>query len=127
MKELLWFLLASGLVIGLAYFASHWLATWQTTQTRGRRLRVIEGVPLGRDRSLLLVAVGREVLVLGSSSHGVTLVHRITDPEAVAELLAQQAPPPESHPAMAAVEASIRSSLERMRTLMAKMGGRSDG
>jgi flagellar biogenesis protein FliO len=122
---LLTFLLASLAVIGLTYYASRLLGNWQATQSRGRRLRVLEGVPIGKDRHLLLVAVGKEVLVVGASGGNVSLVHRVEDPAAAAEFLSQpEAPAP--GPALAALEGQVQANLDRIRTLLARTGGRSD-
>lgn len=126
---LLTFLVASMAVIGLTYYASRLLGNWQATQTRGRRLRVLEGVPIGKDRHLLLVAVGKEVLVVGASGSQVSLVHKVDDPEAAAEFLAQQAGPAAEQPmsaTLAAVEGQIQANLARMRTLLARSGGDRD-
>jgi flagellar biosynthetic protein FliO len=126
----LWvFLAMSALVIVLAYASLRFLGNWQMRQTKGRRLRVLEGVPIGRDRHLLLVAVGKEVLVLGSSPGGVNLVHRVADAEG-ATLLAEQESP--GMPGVAGrplsqggqmpttPEAAIRASLGKIRSLLKK-------
>ncbi|HYF93949.1 MAG TPA: flagellar biosynthetic protein FliO [Symbiobacteriaceae bacterium] len=126
---LLTFLFASLAVIGLTYYASRLLANWQAVQSRGRRLRVLEGVPIGKDRHLLLVAVGKEVLVVGASGGNVSLVHRIEDPAAAAELLAQQAAAPADQFApvsLAKVEEQIQANLGKMRSLLARRGGGPD-
>lgn len=122
---LLTFLLASIAVIGLTYYASRLLGNWQAMQTRGRRLRVLEGVPIGKDRHLLLVAVGKEVLVVGASGGNVSLVHRVDDPTAAAEFLAQQAGPAKD-PTLAVVEEQIQANLGRMRSLLNRTGGSHD-
>lgn len=128
--SLLTFLVASLAVIGLTYCASRMLGSWQAIQTRGRRMRVLEGIPIGKDRQLLLVAVGKEVLVVGASQSGVSLVHRVEDEAAAAEFLAAapQGPPatPAVHPALTTVEEGIRSNLDRMRSLLARGAGRPD-
>lgn len=121
---LLTFLLASIAVIGVTYLATRFLGKWQVTQTRGRRMRILEGVPIGKDRHLLLVTVGQEVLVLGSSTNGVTLVHRIEDPQAAADLMAQQPPEEGAAGVPATVEAAIRQNLDRMRSLLSRVGSR---
>jgi flagellar biogenesis protein FliO len=121
------FVVASLAVIALAAVASKYLANWQSIQTRGRRLRVLEGVPIGKDRTLLLVSVGNELLVLGSSSSGVSLVHKVEDQEAAAAMLAEPAMPPELEmPGGGALEVSVRTSLERMRGLMTRIRGGAD-
>jgi len=123
---LITFLVASIAVIALAYIASRFLGNWQALQTRGRKLRVLEGVAIGKDRNLVLVAVGKEILVLGSAPGGVNLVHKIDDPELVRELLTQPAPGPDLPRSMTDVEASIRASLAKMRSLVNKSGRRPD-
>ncbi|HYG60511.1 MAG TPA: flagellar biosynthetic protein FliO [Symbiobacteriaceae bacterium] len=125
---LLTFLLASLAVIGLTYFASRMLGNWHAIQTRSRRMRVLEGVPIGKDRHLLLVAVGKEVLVVGASQSGVNLVHRVEDQSAAAEFLASVPAGPQAAPLadMGAVEQGIRSNLERMRSLLNRSAGRND-
>lgn len=121
------FVVASLVVIALAAVASKYLANWQSIQTRGRRLRVLEGVPIGKDRTLLLVSVGKEVLVLGSSSSGVTLVHKVDDQEVAAAMLAEPAMPTDAEkPGVGALEGSVRISLERMRGLLTRVRGGAD-
>jgi flagellar biogenesis protein FliO len=120
------FLAASLLVIGLTYGASRMLGSWQAFQTRGRKLRVLEGVAVGKDRSLLLVAVGKEVMVVGASPGGIQMVHQVTDAETVAELLTGA--PVEGAPSSAAsrteiLEAAVRTQLEKMRGLLNRVGG----
>lgn len=116
--SLIYFLAASLLVIGLTYAASRTLGRWQTTHAKGRRLRVLEGLPVGRDRSLLLVAVGKELLVVGTGPGGITLVHQVTDPELAAEVSKPGETSPGALPETP-VERSIRANLERMQALLA--------
>jgi flagellar biogenesis protein FliO len=121
--SLLYFLIASLVVIFLTAGASRMVGRWQRVQTKGRRMRVLEGVSVGKDRSLLLVAVGQEVLVVGAGPAGISLVHRIEDPEAAAALSAPEAAegpdaPVTGHP----VEESIRINLERMQSLLSRKG-----
>lgn len=131
----LWlFLLASIVVIGLTYAASRAVGNWQQVQTRGRRLRVLEALNVGKDRNLMLVAVGKELLVVGASPTGIAVVHQVNDPEVVAELMAQQ---PEATPISGlaslaafgsvasvapAAENAIRESVARMKALLGRQG-----
>lgn len=126
--SLLLFLTASLLVIGLTYGASRLLGQWQVKRGAGRRMRVLEGVPAGRDRSLLLVAVGKEVLVIGSSGAGFTTLHRVTDPADLQEMLAAQPDAPSAlalpgEAAFTTLESSVRKSLDQMRALLSRSGG----
>lgn len=122
------FLIASLAVIGLALLFTRTMARWNVIQNRGRRLKVLEGVAIGRDRQLLLVAVGKELLVVGASDGGVSLVHKVADPDELLGENWEQAPEPkQAEPvSLAGVEASIRGSLEKMRGLLTKSGGGSD-
>jgi len=124
---LVMFILASLAVIALALLVTRGLSRWSTLQFRGRRLRVLEGVPVGRNRYLLLVAVGKEVLVVGSAEGGITLLHTVPDPEALlGPDWEQSPPPPPSSPASSAVagaEGAVRAHLEKMRSLLRRPGG----
>lgn len=125
-SSLLTFILASIAVIALAYVASRLLGNWQSVQTKGRRLRVLEGVPIGKDRSIYLVAVGKEVLVLGSSPSGVNLVHKVEDESLLPDLLSDSAEtgrPQDS----SGLEENIRGHLDRMRSLLVRAGGGTNG
>lgn len=122
--SLAWFLVASVLVIGLALYVTRWLARWQFLQAKGRRMRILEGMAIGRDRQLLLVQVGKEVLLLGSAEGGVNLVHKVEDPEMVQECLEETTASPAA--SFAGVESSIRANLDRMRGLLTKNGGRTN-
>jgi flagellar biogenesis protein FliO len=125
--SLLYFLIASLVVIFLTAGASRMVGRWQTVQTKGRRMRVLEGVSVGKDRSLLLVAVGQEVLVVGAGPAGIALVHRIEDPEAAAALSAPQAAEGlDTGSATNSVEESIRVNLARMQSLLNRKGRNHD-
>ena len=119
------FLVASLAVILLAYGAVRLLGNWQIAYNRGRRLRVLEGVPVGRDRSLLLVMLGKEFLVVGSSPHGVQLVYRVADPETVAALAAEYEVREDSR-TVPDPEPAIRQHLQAMRELLSRRGQRHD-
>ncbi len=127
---LIMFLLASLAVIGLAFMVTRLMARWQGFQNRGRRLRVLEGVPIGKDRALLLVAVGKEVLVVGSSDGGVHLVHKVEEPEALLgenwEQVTAAVEPRVPDVSLAGLESSIRGHLDKMRGLLNKPGGDSN-
>ncbi|MFZ5814006.1 MAG: FliO/MopB family protein [Bacillota bacterium] len=120
------FLLASVAVIALAMYATRWLSRWQFLQGKGRRLRVVEGMAVGKDRQLLLVQVGKEVLLLGSSEGGVSLVHKVEDPELIQSCLEQPVPDQPATPSFASMESSIRAHLDRMRGLMTRNRGQSN-
>lgn len=125
---LVMFLIASLAVIGLALLFTRFMGRWQGLQTRGRRLKVIEGVPIGKDRQLLLVAVGKEVLVVGSSEGGVSLVHKVEEPESLLGENWEQFTElkPAAPASLSGLEGSIRGHLDKMRGLLTKSGGGSN-
>lgn len=53
-------------------------------QASGRGLRAIATLPLGSGRSLHLVRAGTDVILVGSSEHGVVPIQRYTEQEALA-------------------------------------------
>lgn len=123
---LIMFLFASLAVIVLAVLVTRGLSQWTAFQTRGRRLRVLEGVPVGRNRHLLLVAVGKDVLLIGSAEGGITLVHTVPDPEALLGPGWDEAPQPQASPVpsvVAGAESAVRDHLEKMRSLLRRPGG----
>ena len=123
-EDLLIYLLGALLVIALAFVTVRWLARWQLQLARGRRMRVLEGLAVGHDRYLLLVQVGREILLLGSTEGSIRLLHRIDDPEQVEEWLAESQPERGPGPTtFADVEGAVRANLDRIRALLGRKGG----
>jgi len=85
--------LAFVVVVGLAAWASRWLAG----QARGLQrpaFTLLGGVALGGQRQVCAVRVGRRVLVLGLGEKQISLLQTITDPEEIALLLPPPSPPP---------------------------------
>lgn len=122
---ILTFLTASVTVIALTYFASRWLSSWQSVQRNGRRLRLLDGMQIARDRNLLVVAVGKDVLVLGTSSNGVNLLYRL-DEAAADEMLSDSVSQVGSEMGRTQIEQSVRASLDRLRSLLDRSGDRKD-
>lgn len=74
--QILTFLLLFALVVAAAYLASRALAGG-AARGGGRLLRVVEALPVGRDRLLVLVEVGDRYLLVGSAPGGVSLVQAL--------------------------------------------------
>ena len=77
-----------GLLIVVAVI---WGLTWILRQvksgrdgrTEGSGLASLASLPLGSGRSLHVVRAGSEILVVGSSEHGVVPIHRYTEQQAI--------------------------------------------
>lgn len=74
---ILYFLFMSAVILGAAYFATKYLARKGLNPAKNKNLKVIETVPLGIDKSLLLVKVGEQYLLLGSTQKNISLLSAI--------------------------------------------------
>ncbi len=74
---------ALGLVVGLIYLTA-WVSRVKggiSAVPSGYRLRMVETIALGTNRSLHLVAVGRQILLLGAGSDGLRTLATFTAEE----------------------------------------------
>ena len=111
MKEiiaLLWALLVTALVLVLAYwFTRHVVGRMAGGGlTRGRRIQVLEQVPLGKEQRLLLVRMGERLYFLAAAPGGVTILRELTEEEA--------AEWPSQEPAAPALPDSFSQALRRV-------------
>lgn len=88
--QLLGLFLALGFVVFLAWLSSRLIASRLSGPRRSRNLRVLDQVPVGRDRHLLLVQVGDRVLLVGSTADNVSLLTTFDDPADVTALSADR-------------------------------------
>jgi flagellar protein FliO/FliZ len=75
------------LVVGLIYAVAWVLRRVKRSredQASGRGLQSVATLPLGSGRSLHLVRAGTDVILVGSSEHGVAPIQRYTEEEAIA-------------------------------------------
>jgi flagellar biogenesis protein FliO len=81
-----WMLLALVLVVGVVYLLGAALRAGGARRgwSPGRAIVVLESRPIGPDRWLHLVEIGDAVLLLGSTSRSVVLLHEVTDAGAAA-------------------------------------------
>ncbi len=93
----LWMFVCVVLIIGLAYWFTKYVAGRGALGafSGGRRMEVLDRMPLGRDQSLILVRVGERYLLLGAGTAGVTLLSELTGEEAAAWKAPERA---EEHP-----------------------------
>ena len=82
----LWMLVCVVLIIGLAYWFTRYVAGRGALGafSGGRRMEVLDRLPLGRDQSVVLARVGERYLLLGAGTAGVTLLAELTGEEAAA-------------------------------------------
>lgn len=74
---ILYFLFMSAVILCAAYFATKYIARKGLNRTNNKNLKIIETVPLGIDKSLLLVKVGEQYLLLGSTQKCITLLTEV--------------------------------------------------
>lgn len=81
-----WMLVSVVLIIGLAYWFTRYVAGRGALGAfaGGRRMEVLDRLPLGRDQSVVLARVGERYLLLGAGTAGVTLLAELTGEEAAA-------------------------------------------
>ncbi|HWI62402.1 MAG TPA: flagellar biosynthetic protein FliO [Symbiobacteriaceae bacterium] len=103
-----------GLVLGLAWLSTRMIGYRVGLASRGRMVRVLENVPAGRDRSIMLLEVGGRIYLVGSTSEKINLIDAIEDPEVIERLLAQ-APAEQPGTLQAVLPASFRDVLAKVR------------
>ena len=86
LASFLWMLVCVVLIIGLAYWFTKYVAGRGALGafSGGRRMEVLDRLPLGRDQSVVLARVGERYLLLGAGTAGVTLLAELTGEEAAA-------------------------------------------
>jgi flagellar biogenesis protein FliO len=86
------------LIKAVFLFAMVLVVGWLTTRLvggrfaasgQGRLVRVLEQVPAGKDRGILLIEVAGQLHLVGSTAEQIQLLTSITDPEAVRAVLAR--------------------------------------
>lgn len=103
-----------GLVLGLAWLSTRLLGYRMGLATRGRMVRVLENVPAGRDRSIMLLEVGGRIYLVGSTSDRISLIDAIDEPEVIERVMAQ-VPPEQPNPLDTVIPASFRDVLAKVR------------
>ena len=75
--EVIGLLAVFALVLLLSYFTTKFIGKKYSGGNRNRTMKVIETLPLGLDRSLYLILVGKKCFLLYSSKKGLELVSEI--------------------------------------------------
>ena len=86
LASFLWMLVCVVLIIGLAYWFTKYVAGRGALGafSGGRRMEVLDRLPLGRDQRVVLAGGGERYLLLGAGTAGVTLLAELTREEAAA-------------------------------------------
>ena len=86
LASFLWMLVCVVLIIGLAFWFTRFVAGRGALGafSGGRRMEILDRMPLGRDQSVVLARVGERYLLLGTGTAGVTLLAELTGEEAAA-------------------------------------------
>ncbi len=74
---ILYFIFMSAVILGAAYYVTKFIARKGLNTSGNKNLKVIETVHLGVDKSLLLVKVGEQYLLLGSTQKTITLLTEV--------------------------------------------------
>ncbi|HEX9023551.1 MAG TPA: flagellar biosynthetic protein FliO [Geobacteraceae bacterium] len=107
-----------GIIYLLYYLSTRWFRGMAGGKGRSGRIRVIETRYLAPKRSLLIVEVGGEYLLLGSGNEGVQLIKKLENGEG---LDAEGVPNP-FQPAPEAIRRKFDDLLGKVRERMAGMG-----
>ncbi len=70
----IYFIFMSAVILGAAYYVTKYLARKGLNSTNNKNLKIVETVPLGIEKSLLLVKVGEQYLLLGNTQKGITML-----------------------------------------------------
>lgn len=76
-----------GVVLALIWFSARAAAQRGWGRGRGRHLRVLEALAVGRERNLLLIELAGKVYLVGSTGDQFSLLDRIEEPERLEAIL----------------------------------------
>ena len=71
---ILYFLFMSAVILGASYYVTKFIARKGFRASGNKNLKIIETISLGIDKSLLLVKVGEQYLLLGSTQKNISLL-----------------------------------------------------
>lgn len=75
--QLIWYLIAFLLVIGVAFYITRFIGQSTLRYTRSTNLQVIDYIILGRDKGLYIVKVGDKFFLIGVSNNNITYLTEI--------------------------------------------------
>ncbi len=95
--QVFYFLLVFCIVIGLTYLVTRALANRTRSARHSAHLRVIDELPLGMGRSVLLIDCVDKILVVGSAERSLSPLGQIDEPTVVAQLRESHGPDDMTH------------------------------
>ncbi len=84
-KELqaLFLLVLFAIVITAAYYVTHFIAKFQKGKFQGKNLEIIEAISVGTQKSVQLVRVGKEYIVIGVSKNEINMLKTLGEDDIV--------------------------------------------
>ena len=82
MPELLYILFFVLILIG-CFFVTKWISVRSYSLIKGRNLKVIERIPIDRDKSVILLQRGDKVYLLGVTPNGMTTIDTFSKDEII--------------------------------------------
>lgn len=86
---LLQFFFLAAVVAVLAWLTTRFVGTRMGAASRGRPMRVLQHIPAGRDRSILLLEIGGRLYLIGATANQVSLLDAIGEPETVSRIMSE--------------------------------------
>ena len=74
---ILYFVFMSAVILGAAYYVTKYIAKRGFKASGNKNLKIVESVSLGIDKSLMLVKVGEQYLLLGSTQKSISMLAEI--------------------------------------------------
>jgi flagellar protein FliO/FliZ len=74
---ILYFLFMSAIILAAAYYVTKYLSKKGLNHGKNKNLKIIETAAIGIDKNLLLVKVGEQYLLLGSTQRNISLLSAI--------------------------------------------------
>ncbi|HWQ30645.1 MAG TPA: flagellar biosynthetic protein FliO [Negativicutes bacterium] len=74
---ILYFIFMTAVILGAAYYVTRFIAKRGFGASGNKNIKVVESISLGIDKSLLLVKVGEQYMLLGSTQKSISLLAEI--------------------------------------------------
>lgn len=82
----IYFIIVFGIVIALAFYTTKFVAKKASPRGRTRNMKMLETMPLGPDKSLLLVKVGARNFLFTNMQKNISCVAEISNDDLISEI-----------------------------------------